>query len=63
MADQVGKRCATCRFARDPFTVKVYEVRIDYLTCRRDRRDIPHVCQPCNTCNFWESKEDDDGRR
>ena len=63
MADQVGKRCATCRFARDPFTVKVYGVEIDCLTCRRDRRDIPHVCQPCNTRNFWEPKEGDDGRR
>lgn len=57
MAEQKEKRCATCRFARDPFTVKVYEVKIDYLTCRRDQLDIPHVCQPCNTCNFWEPKE------
>lgn len=54
MADQVGKRCATCRFARDPFTVKVYEVKIDYLTCWHN---MPHECQPWNRCDFWEPKE------
>lgn len=60
MADQVGKRCATCRFARDPTIMKAYEVEVEYMTCWRD---LPHVCQPCNTCNFWEPEEVEDGRR
>lgn len=54
MADQVGKRCATCRFAKNPHTTKSTVVDVKYLTCWHN---LPHVCQPCNTCNFWEPKE------
>ena len=41
MADQVGKRCATCKFAKN-------------LTCWHN---LPHECQPWNRCDFWEPKE------
>lgn len=54
MEGQKGKRCDTCKFAKGMTTIKVYEVEVKYMTCWRD---LPHVCQPCNTCNFWEPKE------
>ena len=60
MGEQKDKHCDTCKFAKDLTTMKVYEVEVEYMTCWRD---LPHVCYPCNTCNFWEPREDDDGRR
>lgn len=54
MADQVGKRCATCNFAKNPHTTKSTVVEVKYLTCWRN---LPHECQPWNRCDFWEPKE------
>lgn len=54
MADQVGKRCATCRHAKNPHTTKSTVVEVKYLTCWHN---LPHECQPWNRCNFWEPKE------
>lgn len=59
MEGQKGKRCATCRYAKDPTIMKVYEIEVKYMTCWRD---LPHVYKPCNTCNLWKPKEDVDGQ-
>lgn len=54
MAKQMDKHCDTCRFAKNPHTTKSTVVEVKCLTCWYN---LPHECQPCNTCNFWEPKE------
>lgn len=54
MTDQVGKRCATCKFAKNPHTTKSAVVEVKYLTCWHN---LPHECQPWNRCDLWEPKE------
>ena len=54
MPSKMGKRCATCKFAKNPHTTKSTVVEVKYLTCWHN---LPHVCQPWNRCDFWEQKE------
>lgn len=56
MSCKVGKRCATCKHAKNQHTTKIAVVEVKYLTCWRN---LPHECKPWNRCNFWEPKEDE----